>query len=370
MQRSIPVQPSKRNPIGRAAAALLLLLISAAGGAAADDYSIGVFYYPGWSPGARGPDPWAPIRAFPQREPKLGWYRDDRVETLSTQLEWMQRYGIRFVVFDWYWRAGAVQQEQALKAYLQSPGRAQVRFSLLWANHWATPALADFDAMVDYWVRNYLTRPEYLRIDDKPVVFIFSPDELVDSARRMGVAAPGLIERARARAARAGLPGIYFVMATPALEHWARSMAPALGFDALSAYNYHAGFRGSADSRTAPSRSFSDLDQAYRMNWNWIVQHAPLPYIVPMSAGWDKRPWGGSGDPRHDLSYGTPAGFETHLRAARALMDAQPDKTLRMGVICCWNEFGEGSVIEPTRHDGFGFLERVQKVFGAPPATE
>jgi len=329
------------------------------------DYSIGVFYYPGWSPGARGPDPWSAIKPYPKREPKLGWYCDGAVETLSTQLDWMHRYGIDYVVFDGYWRNGGPQLEQSLKAYLQAPQRQQVHFSLLWANHWASSSLADFDAMVAYWVRNYLTRPEYLRIDDKPVIFIFSPDQLVDSAKSMGAPAPDLLERARKQAVRAGLKGIYFVMATPALEFWAKTKAPELGFDALSAYNYHFGLKGSSASRTPASRSFSELDDAYRMNWNWIVGHAPLPYIVPMSAGWDKRPWGGSGDPRHDDSVGSADEFARHLRAARALMDAQPAKTLRMGVICCWNEFGEGSVIEPTRQAGFDYLERVREVFGA-----
>ena len=35
-------------------------------------------------------------------------------------------------------------------------------------------------------------------------------------------------------------------------------------------------------------------------------------------------------------------------------------------VICCWNEFGEGSYIEPTKKDGFSYLEKVKKVFGSP----
>jgi hypothetical protein len=346
----------------------MLAWCAGAASAAAPAYSIGVYYYPGWSPGARGPDPWAPIRAFGDREPELGWYGDGNVATLQTQLGWMHRYGIDYVVFDWYWRNGGPQLEQALDAYLQAPNRKDVRFALLWANHWASSQLRDFDAMVAYWLKRFLAQPEYLSIDGKPVVFIFSADELVASAKRMGVDGPALLQRADAAAVKAGLKGIYFVMETPALEYWAKQMAPQLGFSALSAYNYHNGFSGTPQSRTAPSYSYAELDRAYQTNWRWLLNHAALPYIVPMTAGWDKRPWGGSGDPRHDASTGTAAAFETHLRAARALMDQQPDKTLRMGVICCWNEFGEGSVLEPTKQHGFTFLESVQKVFGGGSA--
>ena len=52
--------------------------------------------------------------------------------------------------------------------------------------------------------------------------------------------------------------------------------------------------------------------------------------------------------------------FRDHLLAARAAMDASG---VRRGVICCWNEYGEGSVIEPTREHRFEMLEEVKRVF-------
>ena len=44
-------------------------------------------------------------------------------------------------------------------------------------------------------------------------------------------------------------------------------------------------------------------------------------------------------------------------------MDAHPRKGRRTGMICCWNEFGEGSYVEPTKRDGFAYLERIRKIF-------
>ena len=41
-----------------------------------------------------------------------------------------------------------------------------------------------------------------------------------------------------------------------------------------------------------------------------------------------------------------------------------PEKTMRTVVICCWNEYGEGNYIEPTKKYQFQFLEKVKKTFG------
>jgi hypothetical protein len=37
-------------------------------------------------------------------------------------------------------------------------------------------------------------------------------------------------------------------------------------------------------------------------------------------------------------------------------------------MIEAWNEFGEGSYIEPTKKWGFGYLEAIKKAFASPPA--
>ena len=82
-----------------------------------------------------------------------------------------------------------------------------------------------------------------------------------------------------------------------------------------------------------------------------------------MTSGWDDRPWRGE-HTKDEQSPSTLMQFEAHLREARALMDAHPVKTMKMGVICCWNEFGEGSYVEPTVAEGFQRLQVIKSVFG------
>lgn len=335
----------------------------------AADFSIGVYYYPGWSPyikGAKEPDPWQAIKAFPEREPLLGWYHDGMRETLDRQLTWMADHGVDFVTFDWYWEKARPAPETSVRAYLQSPVRARVRYALLWANHTKAPqSLQEWDALVDYWVARHLGNPEYMRLDGKPVLYVFSPDGIRDQAKQIGLSVSDLLNRARAKAKAAGLPGIYFVLCVPAIDYWVLDFSPNAGFDALSAYNYHFGIAGDANKRTPDSHSFEELDSGYQMQWRWILANSKLPYFVPMTSGWDKRPWGGSRNSLHDNSMSNPGSFERHLLKGKAMIQAYPAKTRGIGMVCCWNEFGEGSYIEPTRRFGLEYLQRLKKVFGS-----
>jgi hypothetical protein len=329
--------------------------------------SIGVYYYPGWSPtmGLFKPDPWRVIKPYPEREPWLGWYRDDNTETVNKQLEWMAAHDIDFVSFAWYWIDGRLMPETSVRAYLNAPARSRIAYALLWANHFKSPeTLAEWDAIVEFWLDRHLRNPEYLRIDGKPVLFVFSNEFLKKQAKSMGIEPAKMLERARQAAHKAGLNGIYFVLCTEASDFWVKDFAVRAGFDALSAYNYHFGAAGDLNKATRPSHSFSELDMNYRMHWKWILENSKLPYFVPMTSGWDKRPWGGSSDPLHDNSMSTPQEFETHLRAGYDAIMMNPKKTRGIGMLCCWNEYGEGSIIEPTKRHGFEYLQRVQKVFG------
>lgn len=349
---------------------LAVLLTSYFSAAFGNDYLIGTYYFPGWTTGAKGlefPVPWQPIQKYPEKEPALGWYSDNDPAVLRQQITWMKESGIGFVAFDWYWDGKNTYLEQALNAFRASKTPGDMKFTLLWANHYKFPGgMPEYRLMVHYWIARYFSDPDFLKVDGKPAVFIFGIDAFAEAAKTIGVSPTELVNVANAMAQQSGLPGIYFIGGTPALEHWANGVAPASGLSALSAYNYHRGYSGTAVSENTTGEGYLRLDNAYRQNWQWLLSKGKLPYVIPMTSGWDMRPWGGSKIPKNDESIASPTQFEAHLREAKRLMDAYPDKTMRMGVICCWNEFGEGSYIEPTQKDGFSYLEKIKKVFGTP----
>jgi hypothetical protein len=328
---------------------------------------VGVFYFPGWKAGAVGlvyPEPWRPIQAFPEREPWLGWYDEGQVSVMVQQLKWMQGHGLDFVVFDWYWGTDRPVLDHALKAYQQAPSRPDLPYALMWANHGAGPkALADFRAMAQALVTQHFARADYLRVDGRPVFYVQVPENLEARAQALGSHSTALLAELDTLARQAGLPGVLLVAGAGGGRYQVTQRAKAWGYSAFFTYNYHAGIAGRTLGEQRVSRSYAELDAGYREHWNWFMSQADLPYVVPMTAGWDKRPWGGSSDPLHDLSSPTDQEFLAHLKAARAVLQAHPEKTLNMGVICCWNEFGEGSYIEPTKAQGFRRLQAVKAVF-------
>lgn len=332
-------------------------------------YEIGVYYFPGWKEGQRGAPathPWERIKKYPDREPLLGWYQEGDVDIAEQQIAWMHQYGIDYVVFDWYWD-GKIMLDHALSAYMAATNKNLIKISLLWANHSKVPVNLDqFTSMIDFWIKYYFPRENYLKVDGKPVIFIMSQESLRDNAKSFGKTTSELLHLANEMAKRAGFQGIYFVGGAEAVDYWVKDYGPANDYDAFSIYNYHRGFSGVYIPLKPYSHSYSELDMAYRESWDWILNNSPLPYIVPMTSGWDARPWSEGQVTLHDNSFGTPEAFEAHLKAAKSYIDKFPDKTRRMGVICCWNEYGEGSYIEPTKKYGLEYLEKIRKVFGAP----
>ena len=329
---------------------------------------LGVYYFPGWrddAPAASSSQPWDSIKRFKDREPLLGWYDEGSDEVMRQHIDWMVGNGLTYVVFDWYWGIeNRVFLDHALSAYMRAPNRSKLPFSIMWANHDKAPnKLSNWERMVDFWVRFYTPRPEMLRVDGKPVIFIFLARELDAKARKFGSSAKELLAIAQDKAHEAGLPGFYFVAGASSEETAVIKDAAQVGYSAVTMYNLHR-----PPYIQQESHSYQELDSAYRAHWKLYETVSSLPVIFPLTSGWDNRPWGGSKDPLHDESRSTPSEFESHLEAAKVAIEKgklRKGQTTRWGLICCWNEFGEGSFIEPTRTLDKTMIDKVRWVFGS-----
>ncbi len=82
--------------------------------------------------------------------------------------------------------------------------------------------------------------------------------------------------------------------------------------------------------------------------------------------GWDSRPWK---ETPFFWSDNTPEKFRELCRRAKAVMDSSPGSgpEKNTAIFCCWNEFGEGHYIEPTRGYGFSYLDVIRDVFCEGP---
>lgn len=353
---------------------ILLLLGCLEVAAQQNEYKIGVYYFGGWRDYQRGssyPKPWETIKPFPEREPLLGWYDDGSPLIMSQQLKWMKKYGIDYVVFNWYVDSEIRPvMDHAINAYLKAKDRAGVDFALLWSNHTKYIfSKTQFERLFKLWAARYLFRADYLRVGGKPIIFIFSAPILNQNAEKIGMKPAEFLKWAEQVIKAAGVKeGVSFIGGDwpnfdPSLDHSEHG-----GYAGFSAYVYH---RPPSNRLLGnrPPHSFEEMDLGYREYWQLLLAKSEGLYVVPMVKGWDRRPWGGSKDALQDNAAATPVEFKKHLKAARTLMEQSPGRTGRMGIVCCWNEFGEGSHIEPTKHYKFQYLEAIRDIFGAHPAS-
>jgi len=320
----------------------------------ATDYQVGVYYFPGWHARSR----WNPIETFPERKPVLGWYDESLPEIADWQIKWAVEHGVSFFVVDWYWSQGARSLEHWLHgAYMNSRYHEYLKFCLLWANHNPEGSSSHQDCLdvTRYWIDNYFKRPEYLRVDGKPVMVIFSVDRLRNDLGSDGVAQA--FEAMDALCRENGIPGIYMVACTAATSEGELRRLADEGYDAVSGYNY--------PGLNANGRTYFPYEEntaGYQALWEATAEKGILREIPVLSGGWDSRPW--HGNKALVLHSRTPEKFEQHCRDARAFLDAtEPDPARRMCIVEAWNEWGEGSYIGPHREFGFGYLDAIRNVF-------
>ncbi|HOP77632.1 MAG TPA: SUMF1/EgtB/PvdO family nonheme iron enzyme [Thermogutta sp.] len=312
-------------------------------------FEVGVYYFPGWG----RPSSWQPIERFPERRPVLGFYREGLPEIADWHIKWAVEHGITFFCYDWYWRQGERRLEHALHdGFFQARYRHLMKFCLLWANHFGPGehSAEDNERVCKYWIDNYFRRPEYFKVEGRPLLVIFSVHSM---QRDLGIEGTRkAIELWHRMTEEAGVGKILVAgCGTPANLKQMKEM----GFDAVTGYNWPS--CGIQDRNWVP---FSEVAANYdALWWRPLAEAGAMPVITPVSAGWDSRPW--HGDRALVLTDCTPQAFQQHLEDAKRFIEetGQP----RVLLIEAWNEFGEGSYCEPHKQYGFGHLEAIRKVF-------
>lgn len=320
------------------------------------DFEVGMYYYPGWPTYTR----WTVLDDFPERRPVLGYYREGDPEVADWHIKWMVEHGVTFIVYDWYWSKGARHLEHAIHdGFFNAKYHDKIKFCLLWANHNApgTSSAEDMVNVTNYWLDNYFLRDDYMKVDGKPVVVIFSPHRLWDD---MGVnAVKAAFDKSREMAKARGLNGIYFVACSYPGRGGLENIEKA-GYDAVSGYNYPSA--GDNGQLVAP---YADMVSGYVDFWNQIQDNTSLPYIPVTEPGWDARPWHG---PNTRVRTGkTPELFAQMLRNSKEFVENRKTVGPKMVLIEAWNEFGEGDYVEPHQEWGFGHVDAIRDVFTNAP---
>lgn len=313
------------------------------------------YYFPGWGADVK----WDPIRFVdPIRKPLLGYYDEGKPEVVDWQIKWAVENGIKGFLVDWYWVAGNQHLTHWFEAYRQARHRDRLQVAIMWANHNPpnTHSAEDWRNVTREWLDKYFNLPGYYRINGKPAVFIWAPDNIRND---LGGTESVLtsFEESQQMARDAGYEGITYVAMGYNLSRDRSDLLAKEGYSGFSTYHEW----GDAVKRsTVPQRAqYSDVADTTRDAWDAHEAIAgPLTYYPVADTGWDSRPWHGS---RSLAILGrTPDLFERILRNIKTWAEAHDRGMIILGPL---NEWGEGSYIEPNTEFDFKMYEAIRRVF-------
>ena len=375
-------------------------------------YTVACYYFPNYhvdprNEAAHGPG-WTEWELVKRAEPRFVGHRQPRVPlwgyedesdpvVMAKKIAAAADHGIDVLLFDWYWYNDGPFLERGLeRGFLNAPNNDRCKFAIHWANHtWinihpaklsacphsdapvlypGTVTHETFRTVAQHAIATYFGHRSYWLIDGCPYFSFYELGKLVESFGDVAGARAALDDfRAQTRAA--GFPGLHLnavVWGQPILPGESTFANPQqlvndLGFDSFTSYVWI--HHGGLDA--FPETDYDACRDNYVRYWEKVEQAFSLPYIPNVTMGWDSSPRTVQSDAYLNVGYpftptlanNTPARF----REALALVKRRLDQRTSHRILCinAWNEWTEGSYLEPDSEYGLGYLEAVRDLFGS-----
>jgi hypothetical protein len=232
-----------------------------------------------------------------------------------------------------------------------------MKFTIMWENqHKGVAGVANEDDLMNnllpFWITHYFKRPNYLIVDNKPVLFIYRPEFLVDdlgSVEKVHAA----FDKMRKATRDAGFDGLWLLGEYREVDPKHLELMKSLGLDYTFAYCWHV--KNSPRPQEAIDAQMAKIRKTQELGI--------LPQVVTVSQAWSG--WSDEGS----IWKIPPVEYETLLRQARGFVEDLPKDQLsgRMLLLDNWNEWGEGHYILPYTECGFEYLDAIRKVFSDAP---
>lgn len=300
----------------------------------------------------------------------LGFYDLRTAEALDRQARLAARYGIEgFCVY--YYNFGARRVLSRPLEVVRANPDIPFRWCLCWANenwtrHWDGGSREilleqsydrDTLAAIIADVVAQAADPRYLRVDGKPIFLVYRPLILPDPQ--------GFARDARRAFAAAGFPGVHLVY-VESMEAVDGGIRPAdLGFDAAVEFPPH----GRAIPADSPAEIVKDGWSGYRYDYpetvRAFVERPGVPYTryPAVFPSWDNTPR----QPMRGTSFD-----DASPEAFRVYVEEKIDeiRRFRMGderllFVNAWNEWAEGTHLEPDSGHGHRWLEALRDAVAA-----
>ncbi len=320
---------------------------------------------------------------FNNPQPLWGYVNEADPVVMEKEIEEAANHGVNVFIYDWYWYNGKPFLEKCLNnGYLKAKNNHKVKFYLMWANHDVTNLwdkrkshideiifsgqvnATQFDEITTRIIEKYFKHPSYYKIDDKPVFMIYDVMNFI-----MGLGGVNEAQKAicgfRQKAKNAGFSDIELQLCAwsenavnlggidKTRKGSTKDIATLLGFDNLTNYQFV--------HLTNIDRDYNEVMEDIEKEWLRIDNDYTIPYYPHISIGWD-----------NNLRFvdfkdgimknNTPENFKKALLKAKKYLDRHPNRP-PLVTINSWNEWTEGSYLQPDTIHGYGYLNAIKEVF-------
>ncbi|MES2341262.1 MAG: glycoside hydrolase family 99-like domain-containing protein [Pseudomonadota bacterium] len=301
----------------------------------------------------------------------LGFYDLSDAQALRRQGELAARYGIGGFCHYFYWFSGGRRVLEKPLEHLLTGAAGDFPFCLCWANeNWTrtwdgqsgdvllaqTYEEGDAEALIAE-MGPYLKRPNYIRVNSKPLVLLYRPGLLPDA--KLWAA------HWRDWCAQNGVGEIYLAY-VESFEMAGGATDPAsLGFDASVEFPP----AGSQALIHPPGPLYNARFEGRVNDYRQIVRRYMAEAVPPHTRFRGAMPSWDNTARRQDNSWShhhaTPGAFQAWLEAMFADTRRQNFGEERIVFINAWNEWAEGAHLEPDQRYGHGWLEAVKNAADA-----
>ena len=316
-------------------------------------------------------------------KPLWGYENEADPIVVARKIDAATAAGVNVFIYDWYWYGGRPFLENALnEGFLKAANCERMKFYIMWANHdvkglWNNklggkakqeviwPAKVsddDFKAIVARWIAQYFKRPNYYQLKGCPVLMIYDLNGFVKWEGEEK--AKERLAYLRAEVKKAGFPGLHLQRPGDAWD----DEPDTLGFDSATSYNWTSMAGERLWQKDKPPLSYAEWGELALANFDRVkAKYAKTGaiYFPNLTCGWDTNSRYPADDVQAMVHQSNPQDFERFARRVKSWAE----KNLPADVPCLitvnsWNEWTEGSYLEPDDHFGYGYLNALWRVFG------
>lgn len=350
-------------------------------------YEIAVYYFPQWHVDSnnvktygRQWTEWEVLQAAKPRfagqdQPKVPlWGYEDEADPkiMSKKIDAATEHGIDIFLFDWYYGDKGPFLQLPLEQAFQKVNKNRMKFAIMWANHWVINP-STFDSVMDICINRYFKDPSYWMVDNTPYFCIYQLYTFIESFGSVENARLAF-QKFRDKTKAAGFKdlhlnamqwGLKMPDSMPSKE--ANELIDLFNVQSVDSYVWihH------TDMPDFPATTYDYMMEKAFSYWDTASEKFKVPYHPNVTMGWDPtprcdpdKPWLKGEYPYTAVLTGnTPDKFRQSLQKAKDFVDAK-NPAHKIITINSWNEWTEGSYLEPDTTNKMQYLEAIRDVFG------